>query len=52
MTVAVKTKNSLSLIASETQKLLDWAQAIEESNDTILEKAQAIAKKIRGLLSG
>lgn len=46
MTVAVKTKNSLSLIESETQKLLDWAIAIEESNDTYLEKAQAIAKKL------
>ena len=46
MTVAVKTKNSLSLVEAETQKLLDWAIAIEESNATILEKAQAIARRL------
>ena len=46
MTVAVKTNYSLSLVETETQKLLDWAIAIEESNATYLEKAQAIARKL------
>ncbi len=46
MTVAVKTNNSLSLVEAETQKLLDWVMAIEESNDTYLEKAQAIARRL------
>ncbi|MDJ0715825.1 MAG: glucosylglycerol hydrolase [Prochloraceae cyanobacterium] len=46
MTVAVKTNYSLSLEEKETQKLLDWASAIEESNATYLEKAQALARRL------
>lgn len=46
MTVAVKTTSSLSLVEAETQKLLDWAIAIETSKATYLEKAQAIARRL------
>ncbi len=46
MTLVVKTQNSLSLVEEETQKLLDWVIAIEESNATILEKAQAIVQRL------
>ena len=46
MTVVVKTNYSLSLVEAETQKLLDWAIAIEESNATYIEKAQAFARRL------
>ena len=44
--MATKTNHSLSLVEAETQKLLDWAIAIEESKATYLEKAQAIARRL------
>lgn len=44
--MAVKTISSLSLVEAETQKLLDWVSAIETSNATYLEKAQAIARRL------
>lgn len=44
--MTVKTKYSLSLVEAETQKLLDWVIETEESEMTILQKAEAIARKL------
>ena len=44
--MAVKTKSSLSLVETETQKLLDWAMEIDKSNATYLEKAGALARRL------
>ncbi|PSN18484.1 alpha-amylase [filamentous cyanobacterium CCP5] len=36
----------INLVESETQKLLDWAEEIQRSDDTILHKAQHLATRL------
>ncbi|MEL6440230.1 MAG: glucosylglycerol hydrolase [Cyanobacteria bacterium J06621_8] len=39
-------QNSISLVEAETQKLLDWAIAVEALEATYLDKAQALVRKL------
>jgi len=44
--VIVDTKSSLLLVEDATQELLDWAEAIEHSDATYFEKAQALVRRM------
>lgn len=45
-TVSDNHNQSIKLVEEESQKLLDWAIAVEKSQLTVLEKDQAIARKL------
>jgi hypothetical protein len=44
--VRVKTEQSLQVVEDATRELLDWVEAIQESQSTHFEKAQAIARQL------
>lgn len=46
MVTAVRSASQISLVADETQKLIDWAQSVQHSDETIFHKAQTLAKRL------
>ncbi|MGB7444875.1 MAG: glucosylglycerol hydrolase [Coleofasciculaceae cyanobacterium] len=46
MTTTVKTRTSIKLVEKETQKLLDWAEQVQKSDQTLFKQAQVLATKL------
>ncbi|MEQ8959940.1 MAG: glucosylglycerol hydrolase, partial [Coleofasciculus sp. C2-GNP5-27] len=46
MTKTATKRTPITLIADETQKLLDWADSVQQSNDTIFHKAKTLATRL------
>ncbi|MBE9124654.1 MULTISPECIES: glucosylglycerol hydrolase [unclassified Coleofasciculus] len=46
MTATVKTRTPISLVEDETQKLLAWAEQVNQSDETIFRKAQILATRL------
>ncbi|MDJ0843366.1 glucosylglycerol hydrolase [Crocosphaera sp.] len=42
----VTTKLGIQLIEEETQKLMEWVEQIEQSGETVFEKAQKLATRL------
>ncbi len=46
MVATVNTASKIKLVEEETQKLLDWAESVENSDETLFHKAQTLATKL------
>ena len=51
MVTTTRRAAEITLVADETQKLLDWVQGVQASDETIFHKSQQIARRLGGLLS-